>query len=278
MNPLHQFQLTESGIISFFMLECSLISAAAFFPGCSKCTKRFPRSESGGAAGRLKADYSGFQMQHWSSRCPVYHRNEAYNAKAANTVSARRSIETASGARYSVLLELKYFNPITDHSVDPMHLLYLGIAKKMTKHYFKSGMLSKSAILSIQNITNNIRVPHNVGRLPRKISTGFSSFTADQWKNWTLIYSTIALKNHLPATDYKIWVLFVRVVYLLTRKHLKKDNIITAHNFLLKFNKQVETRYGKDFCTPNMHMACHLMECIQNFSTIYSFWCFSFER
>lgn len=249
-----------------------------FFAGCSKCTKRFPRSESGVAADRLRADYSGFHMQNWSSRCPVIHRRDAYKGKGAHTMSGRRAIETDSGARYSVLLELKYFNPITDHAIDPMHLLYLGIAKKMTKHYYKSGLLSKAAIATIQNITNNIRVPQNVGRLPRKIATGFSSFTADQWKNWTLIYSSIALKNHLPAADYKIWLLFVRVVYLLTRKHLKKDNVLTAHNFLIKFLQQVEARYGKEFCTPNMHMACHLKECIQHFSSIYSFWCFSFER
>ena len=242
--------------------------------GCSKCLKVFPRSAHGG----LKGDFSGFNRHEWPSRTAEYHRMHAITVRDAQTDQHRKAYEAQSGARWSEFFRLSYFDPIKDHAIDPMHLLYLGIAKKMTKHYYTSGLLNKNDVKNIQQIADRIRVPHTVGRLPRKIASGYCSFTADQWKNWTLIYSSVALKGILPAEDFQIWLLFVRVVFLLTRKYLRKTDLELADVLLLRFAMQVERRYGKYFCTPNLHMACHLKDCIEDFSTIYAFWCFSFER
>ena len=47
---------------------------------------------------------------------------------------------------------------------------------------------------------------------------------------------------------------------------------------LHKFCKGIENIYGKDICTPNIHMHLHLKQCLIDFGPVYSFWCFSFER
>ena len=36
--------------------------------------------------------------------------------------------------------------------------------------------------------------------------------------------------------------------------------------------------HGKDIITPNMHMSCHIKECILDYGPINNFWLFSFER
>ena len=238
--------------------------------------KTFPRVRN--ASQKLKADYSGFERDTWPQRTNELHKAEAVRSRDAATDAIRKRVEKSTGARWSALFELDYYNPITDHTIDPMHLLYLGIAKRMTKHYFNSGLLSKSDLSKIQVKSNAIRVPANVGRLPREIASGFTSFTADQWKNWTLVYSPLVLKDILPSEDFNIWLLFVKLVFILSRKNLRKGDLITADSFLMKFLKEVEKRYRKEFITPNMHMACHLKECIKDFSSVYAFWCFSFER
>ena len=46
---------------------------------------------------------------------------------------------------------------------------------------------------------SHLYAPHSVGRLPLKIGTGFSGFTADQWRNWTVGFSAIVLRGVLPA-------------------------------------------------------------------------------
>ena len=40
----------------------------------------------------------------------------------------------------------------------------------------------------IQERVNTCIVPSGIGRIPVKIQSGFSNFTADQWKNWVLYY------------------------------------------------------------------------------------------
>ena len=51
-----------------------------------------------------------------------------------------------------------------------------------------------------------------------------------------------------------------------------------ADKLLLEFCEGFQNLYGKDECTPNMHMHCHLSDCIMDVGPLHSFWCFSFER
>ena len=54
-----------------------------------------------------------------------------------------------------------------------------------------------------------------------------------------------------------------------------KDNVLQAHDLIVLFCTTFEQLYGKEKCTPNMHMACHLKDIIFDYGSI---WCFSFER
>ena len=46
----------------------------------------------------------------------------------------------------------------------------------------------------------------------------------------------------------------------------------------LQFCKRTETLFGKTIITPNMHMHCHLRQCLEDYGPLHTFWCFSFER
>ena len=54
--------------------------------------------------------------------------------------------------------------------------------------------------------------------------------------------------------------------------------VIKADELLLAFCAKYQETYGEDACIPNMHMHCHLGECVKDVGPIHSFWCFSFER
>lgn len=90
---------------------------------CSKCTKPFPGNVQEGF------DYSGYVTTSWLPRDPARHRVNAKAAKVALTQTARQELESKYGVRYSVLLELPYLNVIRQHVIDPMHNLFLGLAK-----------------------------------------------------------------------------------------------------------------------------------------------------
>ena len=96
--------------------------------GCSKCLKEFVTTSFGN-----KPDYSGFSVDSWPKRNLAVHTAKAFAAKEATTASAQVKIEQSYGIRYSVLLTLPYFDVIRFHVVDPMHNLFLGIAKHTVK-------------------------------------------------------------------------------------------------------------------------------------------------
>ena len=62
------------------------------------------------------------------------------------------------------------------------------------------------------------------------------------------------------------------------RPILHESHVIEADKLLVRFCTQFELLYGKERCTSNMHLHCHLRESILDVGLVYSFWCFSFER
>ena len=96
--------------------------------------------------------------------------------------------------------------------IDPMHSLLLGTAKHILSVWKEKGIIKGSQFDMLQARVDLFQTPSDVGRIPSKIS-GFSSFTAEQWKNWTLLYSLYSLKEILPHQHYACWKLFVKACF-----------------------------------------------------------------
>lgn len=103
------------------------------------------------------------------------------------------------------------------------------------------------------------------------MASGFSGFTADQWKNWVIYYSLFSLKGLLPQENYDAWVCFVTACCLICRRSLTVEQCLTAEAKIIEFCKHFEKLYGPEFCTQNMHSSCHLVDCIRDYGPVYSF-------
>ena len=241
--------------------------------GCSRCLKKFP-----GGFGE-KRDYSGFDSNSWSPRTNEEHRRQATKISRSKTNAERNSIGQNSGiSHYSVLLELEYFDVIRFCTVDPMHNLFLGTSKKMFQLWNDLKLFSKGQLKEIEERIKSIEVPSDIGRLPMRISSNSGSYTAEQWKNWTLIYSIYCLKGILPDEHFKCWQTFVLACKYFCQSVISRTDLDIADGLILKFCKSVEALYGKHVITPNMHLHNHLKEVILDHGPVTSFWCFSFER
>ena len=84
------------------------------------------------------------------------------------------------GIRYTELLRLPYFDSPRFSVVDPMHNVLLGTSKLMVKLWKEKNILSESNFIAIQSQVDQFVSPPDIGRIPYKIASGFSSFTADQ--------------------------------------------------------------------------------------------------
>lgn len=162
-----------------------------------------------------------------------------------------------------------------------MHCLFLGIAKWIVKRiWVDEKILTQSALQSIQKKMNEVQIPSDLGRIPGKIhcGEGFSNFTADQWRNFFLIYATVVLWEHLPNKDRRILTYFVRICTILVRRIVEISDMEEAHKLLVKLVQLIEEHYGEGKITPNLHLSLHLCECSYDYGPLYAFWCFSFER
>ena len=84
------------------------------YHACSRCLKPFPIEKFGG-----KVDYSGTDRASWTPRCIDSHRKYALQYKSAITQQQQKLIEREHGCRYSVLLELPYYDVIRFCVIDP---------------------------------------------------------------------------------------------------------------------------------------------------------------
>ena len=188
----------------------------------------------------------------------------------ARTTTEMLKLEKEFGTKYSELLRLPYFDVVRHHCVDVMHNLLLGTATNLLSVWLSTSALTTKTLELIQEKVDKMETPAHLGRIPQKISTIGSSFTADQWRNWVCVYSLYALHGILPSADYECMVLFVGACTLLLQP---REDLNTADRVLLQFCMQFERIYGKEKCTPNIHLHCHIRETVIDYGPVYTTWC-----
>ncbi|XP_078670900.1 uncharacterized protein LOC144911017 isoform X2 [Branchiostoma floridae x Branchiostoma belcheri] len=249
---------------------CGFLGHAANI-GCSKCKKYFEKIAK-------KTNYSGFDRENWTLRSDAQHRREGLEINQCDNVTRKKALEKTYGTRYTPLMELEYYQSVRFCIIDPMHNLFLGTAKRIFKLWIDKDILNKAKLNKLEKRIGTMNLPNGMGRLPTKISSNHGSFTADEWKNWTLYYSLYCLKDLLPEEHYKCWQIFVLACERLCKPAVSRADVDWADAAFETFGKKVERLFGKMSITPNMHLHCHLKDCILDYGPLHGFWLFSFER
>ncbi|GET53938.1 hypothetical protein GLOIN_2v1786147 [Rhizophagus irregularis DAOM 181602=DAOM 197198] len=252
---------------------CGHISALV---SCHRCEKKANYEN-------RQHNFAGInEMDEWfTCRDLAQHRQDAIGWRRCNSDAARKRFVKQTGVRWSELLRLPYFDPIRFITIDPMHCLFLGIAKWIVRRlWIKNGVLTTHILKTVQKKMDEFKVPADLGRIPGKVDCGdgFSNFTADQWRIFFTIYATVSLWEHLSENDRKILVNFVRICSISVSRIVEVDFMREAHQWLINLVKLIEENYGRDKITPNLHLSLHLCECSLDYGPLYTFWCFSFER
>ena len=127
--------------------------------------------------------------------------------------------------------------------------------------------------MKIQKHMNNIYLPSEIGQIPHKIDIGkgFSNLTANEWKNFFLIYARVVLWNFLDQEDRKILIHFSQAYSILVRRIVTIENLNDAHDHLIELLRLIKINYGKNSITPNLHLSLHLNECCKDYKPFYLF-------
>ena len=241
--------------------------------GCHLCKTYFPKFE--GTVN--ERNYCQWNCDSWVPRLAEETRRSSDDWKAATLVSQRERLEKSSGVRYSILFELPYYSYNTI-AIEPMHNLYLGVAKKALKT-----MLPQDAYLTIkrriqEGITFNSE--NSCAPMAKKIiKKGFPYVKAVEFKHFmTSVAEHVLSPPLLDASGYSLIMHLINALKLLDTNAIKRTDVEAAHDHFLSFAQGFEQRYGSDDVTPNFHFMLHLRECIYRFGPISCFWGFGFER
>lgn len=224
--------------------------------GCTKCLKEFTVENFGDYP-----NYSGFDKTKWEPRCHALHVWYASKQRNAKTETERKLIEATHGARYSILFELPYYNPISSCIIDPMHNLFLGVAKHFFDVWTSNNILAPDSCQSIQKKVDSFNCPSDIGRIPHKLASNFSGLKSDQWKTWTMYFSLFALKGILPHRDYDCWLMFVKICIKICKRKIQFSELEVIDGDIQSFCEQL---YGINSLTPNMHFIGHITDCIRD--------------
>ena len=107
------------------------------------------------------------------------HRTHADSVHFARCQTEVNAVVRNTGAKYSVLFQLPYYDAVLFVIVDPMHNLFLGLAKTTLKVWKKKELIKDKDFDLLQRRVDALIPPPEIGRIPSKISTGFSGFIAD---------------------------------------------------------------------------------------------------
>ena len=155
-------------------------------------------------------------------------------------------------------MHLPYYDCVRFSIIDIMHNLFLGTSKRMFHQWIENGLIPKRSLQDLQDVVQRCTVPSGIGRIPHKISSNFANLTADEWKNWTLLFSQIALHDILPPDHFKCWQLYISACNIYCSSVLTSNDIDTGDGLMKSFFIATESLYGSSFVTINLHLHLHL--------------------
>lgn len=82
----------------------------------------------------------------------------------------------------------------------------------------------------------------------------------------------------LPNNEMECWRHFVLACRVLSSKSITREQIQLGDALLIQFCRRTEHLFGKESITPNMHLHCHLSDCINDYGPLHGFWLYAFER
>jgi len=110
------------------------------------------------------------------------HRKAANAWRNAATKREQATLAKGSGVKWSVLLELDYWDPIRHVIVDSLHCFWLGICRTLMKKWRDEKWSNGKALDTMQKRLNAMRVPADVCWLLNKWASNMSGLTGHQVK------------------------------------------------------------------------------------------------
>ena len=176
------------------------------------------------------------------------------------------------------------FGMVTNFPFDYMHLVCLGVVRRLLNYWVKSPVskglrLNPSSVKLISDklITFKEYLPREFARKCRPLSE-IDRWKATEFRQFLLYTGMVSLRGELPVKMYNHFLLLFVGILCLISPDFFINNSDFAHDLLCLFVTQCETLYEKEFIVYNVHGLVHLADDVSRFGTLDSFSAFPFEN
>ena len=173
--------------------------------------------------------------------------------------------------------------PVSQVVLDHMHLVFLGITKKLLRTWVMGKLghkLCSRDVLSISRKLLQLRpyVPKEFQRKPRALSE-LAHFKATEYRFFLLYSGIVVLKDVLPINKYKHFLKFHAAMHILLSKIAsnKQWNDL-ARSLIIQFVQEAQNIYGSEFLIYNVHSLIHICDDAMNFGNLSNVSAFPFEN
>jgi len=184
----------------------------------------------------------------------------------------------------SILNNIPQFGLISNVPLDYMHLVCLGVVKKMINLWISGPLPIRMLARDIKIISDKLTdyqktTPNDFSRKPRSLYD-YKHFKATELRNFLLYTGPIVLKNYLQNNLYTNFiVLHVSITILINPNYCTNKTFIAyAKKLLIKFVLGFQKLYGKENVSHNVHNLLHLADDVQKYGALDEFSAFRFEN
>lgn len=179
------------------------------------------------------------------------------------------------------LLNIPYFKPITNVPLDYMHLICLGIMRKLLNLWLHGGMqyrLQHRAVdeISTRLITLKPSIPIEFARKPRRLDY-LKLWKATEYRLILLYTGPLAFKSVLNKNIYIHFMTLHVIIRILSSEDLH-EHLNYAQDLIRFFIKTFIKLYGVENISHNVHSIIHLVDDVKRFGPLDNFSAFKFEK
>lgn len=171
---------------------------------------------------------------------------------------------------------------VSSFVLDSMHLVYLGVVKRLLHRWIKGPRPTKLSHLQVDIISEKLLAlqPHVLSEFSRKPRSlhDIDRWKATEFRQFVLYTSLVALKSVLDEALYSNFLCLTVVIFMLSNSNLLNHYIDYAEELIAYFVDESVDLYGPSFPVYNVHSLIHIVDDARKFGCLESISSFPFEN
>jgi hypothetical protein len=249
---------------------------------CQFCKYQFPRQSSQKLS---PPNFSGFEYEKHGVKCHSDLVESSILYINCRTSKRRKEIAKKSGFRDSPFLKLEYLDIMDIQTIDIMHLIGLGVVKRMLLMITKPGFLDESIVLNDSQIADiqkyldfyNSHLPADVYKLPAGFMHHLKSGKAAEFFTILPVLPCLLACVGCNMNVVRTFALLAEICAIATSKTIDEDDVANIENVCREFYILYEEVFGANI-TINTHLVLHIHEQLKKFGPMVNYHLFCYER